>query len=62
MMKHIMTGMALLAGILMLGACGNSNDIGPSQKAPGPMGSTDTPSTASLPLKNSQSLPIDRPE
>lgn len=58
----ILTGAAFLAGALMLAACGDSNKIGPSQQAPGPMGSTSTPSTADLPSKNSQSLPIDRPE
>lgn len=57
-----LTGAALFASALLLAACGNSNDIGPSQQAPGSMGSTSTPSTADLPSKNSQSLPIDRPE
>lgn len=57
-----LTGAAFLAGVLMLAACSNSDTIGPSQQAPGPMGSTSTPSTADLPSKNSQSLPVDRSE
>lgn len=50
-----------LAGTLalMLQAC--SSGVGPSQQAPGPMGSTATGSQADLPDANSQSLPIDRP-
>ncbi|MFN4353846.1 hypothetical protein [Parvibaculum sp.] len=59
---NTLTLAALFAGSVLLAACGNSDSIGPSQKAPGPMGSTSTPSTADLPSKNSQSLPIDRPE
>ncbi len=51
----------IIAGALLAG-CGSSNDIGRSQEAPGPMGSTETPSTADLPAKNSQSTPIVRPE
>lgn len=51
----------ILASALLAG-CGSSDDIGPSQEAPGPMGSTDTESTADLPAKNSQSTPIIRPE
>ena len=57
-----LTGAAIIASAFMLAACGSSGDIGPSQQAPGPMGSTSTPSTADLPSKNSQSLPVDRPE
>mgnify|MGYP003676795728 CR=1 len=51
----------LIAGALLAG-CSSADDIGPAQKAPGPMGSTDTPSEADLPAKNSQSTPIVRPE
>lgn len=50
----------VLAGALLAGC--NSDQIGPAQEAPGPMGSTETPSTADLPAKNSQSTPIIRPE
>ncbi|MBO6635226.1 hypothetical protein [Parvibaculum sp.] len=61
-MKRNMPALAasiIVAGAL-LSAC--SNEIGPAQEAPGPMGSTDTESTADLPAKNSQSTPIIRPE
>ncbi|MBA4210947.1 MAG: hypothetical protein C0454_15595 [Parvibaculum sp.] len=60
-MKTI-TGAALFAGALMLAACGNSDNMGPAQPAPGVMGSTATPHTGDMPAKNSQSLPIVRPE
>lgn len=53
---------SLIVASALLAGCGSSNDVGPSQKAPGPMGSTDTRSTADLPAKNSQSTPIVRPE
>lgn len=50
-----------IAGALLAG-CSSADDIGPAQKAQGPMGSTATPSEASLPAKNSQSTPVVRPE
>lgn len=53
---------SLILAAALLAGCGGSDDIGPSQEAPGPMGSTDTESTADLPAKNSQSTPIIRPE
>ncbi len=49
---------SLIVASALLAGCGGSDDIGPSQEAPGPMGSTDTESTADLPAKNSQSTPI----
>jgi hypothetical protein len=54
----------LLCGALVaLGACsGGPNDIGPSQSAPGQMGTDVTPSRADVPIQNSQSTPIDRPQ
>ena len=51
----------VIAGALLAG-CADSDNIGPAQKAPGPMGTTDTPSEADLPAKNSQSTPVVRPE
>ena len=53
---------SLIVASALLAGCGNSNDVGPAQSAPGSMGSTDTESTADLPAKNSQSTPIVRPE
>ncbi|HAC58085.1 hypothetical protein [Parvibaculum sp.] len=53
---------SLILAAALLAGCGGSDDIGPSQKAPGPMGTTDTRSDADLPAKNSQSTPIIRPE
>ncbi|MEQ9151237.1 MAG: hypothetical protein RLO06_07070 [Parvibaculum sp.] len=53
---------SLIVASALLAGCGGSDDIGPSQEAPGQMGSTDTESTADLPAKNSQSTPISRPE
>ena len=53
---------SLVVASALLAGCGNSDNIGPAQKAPGPMGTTETPSTADLPAKNSQSTPIVRPE
>jgi len=53
---------SLIVASALLAGCGSGNDIGPSQTAPGPMGSTDTESEADLPAKNSQSTPINRPE
>ncbi|MCE9648138.1 MAG: hypothetical protein K8R18_00815 [Parvibaculum sp.] len=54
----------LLCGALVaLGGCaGGPNDIGPSQSAPGPMGTDATGSQADVPIQNSQSTPIDRPQ
>ena len=51
----------ITAGLLLAG-CGSASDIGAPPEDPGPMGSTATPSEASLPSKNSQSTPIERPE
>ncbi|GMV62929.1 MAG: hypothetical protein AMXMBFR74_20970 [Parvibaculum sp.] len=51
----------IATGVLFAG-CGSASDIGAPPEEPGPMGSTATPSQASLPSKNSQSLPIERPE
>lgn len=48
-------------GVLLSG-CGSAGDIGTPPEEPGPMGSTATPSEASLPSRNSQSTPVERPE
>lgn len=57
---------ALAASLIVTGAllagCGSANDIGAPPEEPGPMGSTATPSKASLPSRNSQSTPVERPE
>ena len=52
----------LIATGVLLAGCGSASDIGTPPEETGPMGSTATPSEASLPSKNSQSTPIERPE
>tara|TARA_R110000824_G_scaffold118960_14_gene271996 strand:- start:109294 stop:109491 length:198 start_codon:yes stop_codon:yes gene_type:complete len=50
----------LAAGILLsLPAC--SSDVGRSQPAPGPMGSTSSPGEADIPDRNSESSPVAKP-
>lgn len=66
--KRLLPVMALasmiagIAGIAGLQACSSPQNIGPAQPEHGPMGSTSTGSRADLPSRNSESLPIDRPE
>ncbi len=62
-MKRNMPALAaslIMAGALLAG-CSSGDDIGPSQEAPGPMGSTDTEMAADLPVANSHSKLISRP-
>jgi hypothetical protein len=54
--------LALCGGLAFLAACGNANDIGPAQSPPGQMGTDISPSRADVPIKNSQSTPVQRPD
>ena len=60
-MTRLLPVLALTAAIAALQACspGGSKPVTPEH---GPMGSTATPSTASLPGRNSESTPVERPE
>jgi hypothetical protein len=50
-----------IGGTLLLAGCSSPNKVGPAQTAPGQMGTDISPSPADVPIKNSQSTPIDRP-
>lgn len=54
--------LAVCGGFAFLAACGNAGDIGPAQSPPGQMGSDISPSRADVPIKNSQSTPVQRPD
>lgn len=51
-----------LGGALFLGGCGSASKVGPAQTPPGQMGTDISPSRADVPIKNSQSTPIQRPD
>lgn len=52
---------ALLAAGLLLALPACSSDVGRSQPAPGPMGTTSSPGQADIPDRNSESSPVEKP-
>ncbi len=60
--RFALSALAVCGSVSLLAACGTSGQVGRAQTAPGQMGTDISPARADLPIKNSKSTPVDRPE